>query len=109
MTENNAGLFEFEDAVYTLKMNMNKVETIEAMLDISFIADLQKNGGILSFRMLKTIFSVALYDVTNEVSVKGAKAVGIYERLLHDVGLSTVMTVTLAKVEEDLGFLFQGN
>ena len=106
---NQEGLFELDGSIYTLKLNMNKVESIEAMLNVSFMAEIQRNNGVLSFRMLKAIFMVSLYDTVDEKAVKGKKAMEIYETLLKDVGLSDLMTVTYAKLEEDLGFLFQGN
>lgn len=106
---NEEGLFELDGNVYTLKLNMNKVESIEAMLNISFMAEIQRNQGVLSFRMLKAIFMVGLYDAKDEKAVKGKKAMAIYDQLLQDVGLNDLMAVTYHKLEEDLGFLFQGN
>jgi len=107
--ENEDGLFELDNNVYTLKLNMNKVEAIEAMLNVSFMAEIQRNGGVLSFRMLKAIFMVGLYDTVDEKAVKGKKATEIYEKLLKDIGLSDLMAVTYHKLQEDLAFLFQGN
>src|SRR5690625_1588645 len=101
---NENGLFEIDNEVYTLKMNMNKVESVEAMLGISFMAELNRNNGVLSFRMLRSIFAVGLYDVNEEKAVKGKKAMEIYDKLLEDVGMADVMAVTFHKLEEDLAF-----
>lgn|SRR5690625_668053 len=105
--ENREGLFELDGSFYTLKFNMNKIKTVERGLGISFMVEMQR--GALSFLLLEALFAVGLYDTVDEKAVKGKKATEIYEQLLKDVGLSDVMTVTYAKLEEDLGFLFQGN
>lgn len=105
--ENQEGLFELDGNFYTLKFNMNKIKTIERGLGVSFTAEIQK--GALSFLMLEALFSVGLYDTTDEKAIKGKKAAAIYEQLLKDVGFADVMTLVYAKIEEDLGFLFQGN
>lgn len=105
--ENQEGLFELGGNYYTLKFNMNKIKTVERTLGVSFMAEMQR--GTLSFVMLEALFAVGLYDTVEEKAIKGKKASEIYDALLRDVGLSDVMTVTYAKLEEDLGFLFQGN
>lgn len=105
--ENQEGLFEINGNFYTLKFNMNKIKTVERALGISFMNEMQR--GALSFVLLEALFTVGLYDTVEEKAIKGKKATEIYESLLRDVGLSDVMAVTYAKLEEDLGFLFQGN
>lgn len=101
------GLFEVDGQFYTLKLNMQKVKTIERMLGVSFVAEIANSNGMLSFSMLEALFAVGLYDTQDEKAVKGKKATDIYEQLLKDVGYSDVMQVVVGKVEEDLGFLFQ--
>ena len=103
----NRGLFEIDGNLYTLKFNMDKVKQIETLLDISFTSEVAKTGGILSFRLLEALFSVGLYDANDEKSVKGKKAQDIYNSLLENEGYMKVAEVALAKVEDDLGFLFR--
>lgn len=103
------GLFEVDGNYYTLKFNMNKIKQIETMLNISFMDELQKSNGVISFRLLEALFAVGLYDVNEEKAIKGQKALNIYEQLLKDVGFSNVIAVTIGKVQEDLAFLFPEN
>lgn len=105
--EKQEGLFEVDGRFYTLKFNMQKVKVIEKMLGVSFVAEIANNSGMLSFSMLEALFAVGLYDVQDEQAVKGKKATEIYNSLLESVGYSDVMDVTVGKIEEDLGFLFQ--
>ncbi len=105
--ENEEGLFELDGNFYTLKFNMNKIKTVERALGISFMNEMQR--GTLSFILLEALFAVGLYDTVEEKAIKGKKASGIYETLIRDVGIADVIAVTYAKLEEDLGFLFQGN
>lgn len=101
------GLFELDGVYYTLKLNMKKAKTIEKILGISFVGEMANSGGMLSFNMMEAIFAVGLYDTQDEKAVKGEKAATIYNKLLEDVGYSEVVQVVVAKVEEDLGFLFR--
>lgn len=101
------GLFEVDGQFYTLKFNMQKVKMIEKMLGISFVAEIANSNGLLSFSMLEALFAVGLYDVQDEKAVKGKKATDIFNNLLEGVGYSDIMEITVGKIEEDLGFLFQ--
>ena len=103
------GLFEVGGNVYTLKLNYKKVKAIESLTGGSFVAEIAKSQGMLSFTMLEAVFAVGLHDTNTETAVKGKKAMDILESLLEDVGYTDVIQVTTAKIEEDLGFLFQGN
>lgn len=101
------GLFELDNEVYTLKLNMTKVKGIERMLGVSFVAEVINSGGMLSFNMLDAIFSTCLYDTKEEKAVKGKKAIDIYNKIIEDIGYTDVMEVVVGKIEEDLGFLFR--
>lgn len=101
------GLFELDETIYTIKLNMKKAKMIEKMLGISFVREIAGSEGMLSFNMLEAIFAVGLYDAKDEKAVKGEKASGIFNKLLEDIGYSDVVQVVIAKVEEDLGFLFR--
>lgn len=101
------GLFEVDGQFYTLKFNMQKVKTIERMLSVSFVAEIANSNGMLSFSMLEALFSVGLYDVNDEKTVKGKKAQDIFNSLIENEGYTAVMEVVIGKIEEDLGFLFQ--
>src|SRR5690625_2681254 len=100
-------LFEVDGNSYTLKFNMTKVKQVERMLNVSFVAEIANNSGMLSFSMMEALFGVGLYDTKDEKAIKGKKAQEIYERLLEDVGYTEVMQVVVGKIEEDLGFLFR--
>lgn len=103
------GLFEVDGNLYTLKLNYKKVKAIEAMTGNSFIAEISKSQGMLSLTLLEAVFGVSLHDTNTETAVKGKKAMDVLEQLLNDVGYIDVIQVTSAKIEEDLGFLFQGS
>lgn len=103
------GLFELNGNYYTLKINMNKVEQIEATLGISFMSEIIKSNGILSIHLLRHIFAISLYDATEEKAVKGRKAQDIFEQLMKDVGYADVSAITVGKIQEDLAFLFPEN
>lgn len=101
------GLFEVDGKFYTLKLNMQKVKQIESMLGVSFVSEIVKSGGMLSFSLLEAIFSLGLYHTEDERTVRGKKAQEIFNALLENEGYVSVAEVAIAKIEEDLGFLFQ--
>lgn len=102
-------MFEVEKDVLELRFNMQKVKTLENMYGISLMAELSKNRGMLSFHLMEGLFSVALYNKTQEQTVKGQKAMDIFESLLKEQGYANMNAIIVTKLQEDMGFLFQGN
>jgi hypothetical protein len=102
-------MFEIENDVLDLRFNMQKVKTLENMYGISLMSELSRNRGLISFHLLEGLFSVGLYNQTQEISVKGKKALDIYESLMKEQGYSNLNAIVIGKLQEDLGFLFQEN
>lgn len=104
------GMFEVGGVFYTLKFNLQKIKMVEKALGgVSFVAELNRSGGVLSFTMLDALFAVGLHDVVADKPVRGKKALEIQEALLRDVGLTDLLEIVSAKLQEDLAFLFQEN
>lgn len=103
------GLFELNGNYYTLKFNMHKVEQVEQALGISFMGEIIGSNGVLSFRLLRHIFAVGLYDAKEEKPITGQKAQEIYEQLLRDIGYANLSAIAVGKIQEDLAFLFPEN
>lgn len=101
-------MFEVENDVLELRFNMQKVKTLENMYGISLMSELSRNRGMLSFHLMEGLFSVALYNKTQEQTVKGKKAVEVFETLLRETGYADLNAVIVGKLQEDMGFLFQG-
>ncbi|MEK3887450.1 segregation and condensation protein B [Bacillus sp. FSL K6-3431] len=102
-------MFEVENDVLELRFNMQKVKTLENMYGISLMAELSRNRGMLSFHLMEGLFSVALYNTTQEQNVKGQKAIDIYNSLMQEQGYATLNAVIVSKLQDDMGFLFRGN
>jgi len=102
-------MFTVENEVLELRFNMQKVKTLENMYGISLMAELSKNRGMLSFHLMEGLFSVGLYNKTQEQTVKGQKALDVFASLLESEGYATLNAVIVGKLQEDLGFLFRGN
>lgn len=102
-------MFEVDGDTLELRFNMQKVKTLETMHRVSLMAELSQSRGMLSFALLEGLFTVALYNVTEEQNVKGKKAQDVFERLLEAEGYANLNAVTIGKLQEDLGFLFLQN
>ena len=102
-------MFQVENEVLELRFNMQKMKTLENMYGISLMAELSKNRGMLSFHLMEGLFSVGLYNKTQEQAVKGQKAINTFTSLIEDTGYANLNALIVGKLQEDLGFLFQGN
>ena len=102
-------MFEVENEVLELRFNMQKVKTIEAMFGVSLMGELRKNTAFLPLNLLEGIFTVTLFNKTTEQNVKGDKAAKVFYELLQNSGYQNVNSVTIGKLQEDMGFLFRGN
>ena len=100
-------LFEIEGTPYDLKMNLNKLKTVEAATGSSLIGQIRRDSGMLSLTTLETIFHQALYDEEKEKNVKGAKATKVFEEALEAFGYGTVVQLVVGKLSKDLGFMFR--
>lgn len=100
-------MFKVKEDVLDLRFNAQKVKTVEAMQGISLMSELHKNRGLLSFQLLEGLFSVALYNQTQEQNVNGQKAIDIFNELLNENGYADMNAVIVSKLQEDMGFLFR--
>lgn len=100
-------MFEVDEDVLELRFNMNKIKTVETMHKISLMAELRNTQGVLSFQILEALFVVGLYNTTKETTVAGKKAQEIFESLLKEEGYGNINAAVVAKLQEDLGFLFR--
>lgn len=102
-------MFTVDNDELVLKFNMQKIKTLETMYGISLMSELSKNRGMLSFALLEGLFNVALYNETQEKTVKGQKASEICEALMREVGYADLNASVVSKLQEDMGFLFRAN
>lgn len=102
-------MFEVDGDNLELRFNMQKIKTLESMHKISLMAELSHSRGMLSFHLMEGLFTVGLYNTTQETSVKGKKAQDIFNSLLEEQGYANMNAVIVGKLQEDLGFLFQQN
>lgn len=102
-------MFEVENDTLDLRFNMQKIKTLEQMQGISVMGALAGSNGLLSLQLLEGLFTVGLYNVTQEKAVNGKKATEIFETLLNEEGYSSIIAVTINKLQEDMGFLFRNN
>ena len=100
-------MFEVDGDNLDLRFNMQKVKTVEAMLKISIMNELRNTQGMLSFQVLEALFTVGLYNDTQEKTVAGKKAQDIFESLLRQEGYENIAAAVVTKLQEDLGFLFR--
>lgn len=100
-------MFEVDGDVLELRFNMQKVKNLESMYKVSLMAELSHGKGILSFHLMEGLFTVGLYNVTQEQTVKGKKAQEIFQKLLEEHGFGDLNAAIVTKLQEDLGFLFQ--
>lgn len=100
-------MFEVDGDKLDLRFNMNKIKTVEAMHKISIMNELRNTQGLLSFHLLEALFTVGLYNVTQEQNVNGKKAQDVFETLLRNEGYETVAAAVVTKLQEDMGFLFR--
>lgn len=100
-------MFEVENETLELRFNMQKVKTLETMQGISLMSEIGKTRGMLSLQLMEGLFSVGLYNKTQEQNVKGKKALEIFEGLLSSTGYGDLNAVIITKLQEDMGFLFQ--
>lgn len=100
-------MFEVDGDVLELRFNMQKIKNLENMYKVSIMAELSHGKGILSFHLMEGLFTVGLYNVTQEMAVKGKKAQEIFEALLKEQGFGNINAAIVNKLQEDLGFLFQ--
>lgn len=100
-------MFEVNGSTLDLRFNMKKIKTLENMYKTSLMAELSQNQGLLSFHLLEGLFTLGLYDVTEEKAVNGKKAQDIFEELLESEGYADLNAAIVNKLQEDLGFLFR--
>lgn len=100
-------MFEVDGDVLELRFNLQKIKNLENLYKISLMSELARNNGILSFHLMEGLFSVGLYNVTQEQPVRGKKAQEIFEKLLEEHGYGDLNAVIVSKLQEDLGFLFR--
>ena len=100
-------MFKVKEDVLDLRFNAQKVKTVEAMQGVSLMSELHKNRGLLSFQLLEGLFSVSLYNQTQEQNVNGQKAIDIFNELLNENGYADMNAVIVSKLQEDMGFLFR--
>lgn len=100
-------MFEVDGDKLDLRFNMNKIKTVEAMHKVSVMNELRNTQGLLSFNVLEALFTVGLYNTTQEQAVNGKKAQDIFETLLRNEGYESVAAAVVTKLQEDLGFLFR--
>ncbi|KYG34909.1 hypothetical protein [Alkalihalobacillus trypoxylicola] len=99
-------MFKVENDVLDLRFNRQKMKTLESMYNISLMAELTKNRGMLSLHLMEGLFSVGLYNTSEEKTVKGQKALDIFESLIEENGYVNLNNIIIGKLEEDLAFLF---
>lgn len=100
-------MFEVEGNVLDLRFNMNKIKTVEKMHKVSVMAELGLSQGLLSFNLLEALFTVGLFDTTEDKPINGKKAQDIFQTLLEEEGYGNINAAVVSKIQEDLGFLFR--
>ncbi|QBX91074.1 hypothetical protein PHGAL3_0035 [Phage Altai3] len=100
-------MFEVDGDVLELRFNLQKIKNLENLYKISLMSELSQSKGILSFHLMEGLFSVGLYNATQEQPVRGKKAQEIFEKLLEEHGYGDLNAVIVSKLQEDLGFLFR--
>jgi len=100
-------MFEVDGEVLELRFNMQKIKTIETTYKVSIMAELGNNNGLLSFHLLEGLFTVGLYNQTQQQAVNGKKAQDIFQALIEKEGYGNINAAVVTKLQEDLGFLFR--
>lgn len=100
-------MFEVDGDTLELRFNMQKIKGVEAMLKVSIMNELRNTQGMLSFQVLEALFTVGLFNTTQEKTVAGKKAQDIFESLLREEGYEHVAAAVVTKLQDDLGFLFR--
>lgn len=100
-------MFEVDGDTLELRFNMQKIKTLEVMHKISLMSELSNSRGMLSFFLMEGLFTVGLFNVTQEKTVAGKKAQDIFNKLLDEEGYNGLNAIVVGKLQEDLGFLFR--
>src|SRR5690606_41578718 len=97
-------MFEVDGDVLELRFNLQKIKNLENLYKISLMSELSQSKGILSFHLMEGLFSVGLYNVTQEQPVRGRNAQGAFEKLLEEHADGELSVFIVSKRQEDLGF-----
>lgn len=100
-------MFEVDGDTLELRFNMQKIKTLEVMHKISLMSELSNSRGMLSFYLMEGLFTVGLFNTTQEKTVAGKKAQDIFNKLLDEEGYNNLNAIVVGKLQEDLGFLFR--
>ncbi|GGP07275.1 segregation and condensation protein B [Oceanobacillus neutriphilus] len=100
-------MFEVDGDTLDLRFNMQKIKTLEVMHKISLMSELSNSRGMLSFYLMEGLFTVGLFNATQEKTVAGKKAQEIFNKLLDEEGYNNLNAIIVGKLQEDLGFLFR--
>lgn len=100
-------MFTIDDVVYNLKFNKRKQMIIEAQTGKSLMAEFNQTSGLVSLGTLQAMFAAALVEENENKPVKGQKAIDIFEKVLDNNGYQSLVTSTVNKFTEDMGFLFR--
>ncbi|MFE0442745.1 hypothetical protein ACFW0C_08925 [Aerococcus sp. NPDC058936] len=100
-------MFTIDDEVYTLKFNKRKQMIIEKQTGKSLMAEFNQTNGMVSQLTLQAMFTVGLVEEGEDKPVNGQKAIDIYDKVLDNNGYQSLVTATINKFVEDMGFLFR--
>lgn len=102
-------MFEYEGTEYKLYFTEGIVDAIETTTGASLMSTLYKNSAMLPLKTLRTVFTMALYEVATGKRPGQNAAAKIYEGVREQLGYSELCGMIVTAFEHDCPFFFQMN
>lgn len=101
-------MFTYDDKDFEFKFSIGRIELIEQVTEMPTLSNINRTGGLLSIKDLKTYFAYALKEANSDVFFPIKKGMEMCERMIEEQGYEVVCSLVLEALQRDCPFFFPG-